>query len=271
MDTKGRLVAGSHNRNEFVLINADDTARVNGVTELSGQICQICGDEIEVTVHGEGEPFVACNECAFPVCRTCYEYERREGNQACPQCKTRYKRIKGENEFDIGSNIRHDPCHIAEAMLAARFNIVRNSQLNASGIATLSELDAASVADDIPLLTYGHEDVGISAEKLALIVPPFMSRGKRVHPMPFLDSSVPAQARPMDPKKDLAVYGYGSVAWKERMEEWKRKQNEKLEVVRHESVDDNDGGENGDEFDHPDLPKYVLLANYYILEKLTPM
>ncbi|PNX67496.1 cellulose synthase A9, partial [Trifolium pratense] len=27
MDTNGRLVAGSHNRNEFVLINADDTAR----------------------------------------------------------------------------------------------------------------------------------------------------------------------------------------------------------------------------------------------------
>lgn len=30
MDTKGRLVAGSHNRNEFILINADETARVSG-------------------------------------------------------------------------------------------------------------------------------------------------------------------------------------------------------------------------------------------------
>ena len=28
MDTAGRLIAGSHNRNEFVLINADETARV---------------------------------------------------------------------------------------------------------------------------------------------------------------------------------------------------------------------------------------------------
>ena len=57
----------------------------------------------------------------------------------------------------------------------------------------------------------------------------------------------------MDPKKDLAVYGYGSVAWKERMEEWKKKQNEKLEVVKLEGV--NDGGKNGDELDDPDLPK----------------
>nr|GMD85151.1 cellulose synthase A catalytic subunit 2 [UDP-forming]-like [Ipomoea batatas] len=97
MDTKGRLIAGSHNRNEFVLINADEIGRVTSVKELSGQSCQICGDEIEITV--DGEPFVACNECAFPVCRPCYEYERREGNQACPQCKTRYKRLKGVLEL----------------------------------------------------------------------------------------------------------------------------------------------------------------------------
>ncbi|XLR67039.1 hypothetical protein S83_017711 [Arachis hypogaea] len=135
MDTKGRLIAGSHNRNEFVLINADDTARVNAVTELSGQICQICGDEVEVTINGD--PFVACNECAFPVCKPCYEYERREGNQVCPQCKTRYNRIKGcprvegdeeedgvddlENEFDIGSHPHHHH-HIAETMLSSRLN-----------------------------------------------------------------------------------------------------------------------------------------------------
>ncbi|KAG4984077.1 hypothetical protein AAZX31_10G211800 [Glycine max] len=266
MDTKGRLVAGSHNRNEFVLINADETARVNAVTELSGQICQICGDEIEVTV--DGEPFVACNECAFPVCRPCYEYERREGNKICPQCKTIYKRLKGsprvegdeeeediddlENEFDIGSNIRHDPHHVAEALLSARLNAARGSQMNAPGITTPSEFDAASVAADIPLLTYDHEDVGISADKHALIIPPFMHHGKRVHPMPP-DSSVPVQPRPMDPKKDLAVYGYGSVAWKERMEEWKKRQNEKIEVVKHEGG--NDGGKNGDELDDPDLPK----------------
>ncbi|MBA0720986.1 hypothetical protein Golax_008575 [Gossypium laxum] len=261
MDTKGRLVAGSHNRNEFVLINADEVARVTSVKELSGQICQICGDEIEISV--DGEPFVACNECAFPVCRACYEYERREGNQACPQCKTRYKRIKGcprvegdeeedgaddlENEFDIASHDRSDPHHIAAAMLSGRYNINHGSQPHVSGISTPAELDAASVATDIPLLTYGQEDVGISPDKHALIVPPFMSRGKRVHPMPMPDPSMTLPPRPMDPKKDLAVYGYGTVAWKERMEDWKKKQNEKLQVVKHE-------GNNGDEFEDSDLP-----------------
>ncbi|KAB2635277.1 cellulose synthase A catalytic subunit 2-like [Pyrus ussuriensis x Pyrus communis] len=267
MDTKGRLIAGSHNRNEFVLINADEVSRVTSVKELSGQICQICGDEIEITV--DGEPFVACNECAFPVCRSCYEYERREGNQACPQCKTRYKRIKGsprvegdeeeddiddlENEFDIASNEKRDPHSIAEAVLAARLNIGRGSHINGSGISTPAEFDSASVASEIPLLTYGQEDVGIASDKHALIVPPFMSRGKRVHPMPSSDPSMSFPPRPMDPKKDLAVYGYGTVAWKERMEDWKKKQNEKLQVVKHQGG--NNGGDNNGEPDDPDLPK----------------
>ncbi|CAB4269050.1 hypothetical protein PRUPE_8G035100 [Prunus persica] len=268
MDTKGRLVAGSHNRNEFVLINADEVSRVTSVKELSGQICQICGDEIEITV--DGEPFVACNECAFPVCRSCYEYERREGNQACPQCKTRYKRLKGsprvegdeeeddiddlENEFDISSNDRRDPHHIAEAVLAARLNIGRGSHVHGSGISTPAEFDSASIASEIPLLTYGQEDVGIASDKHALIIPPFMSRGKRVHPMPTTDSSMSFPPRPMDPKKDLAVYGYGTVAWKERMEDWKKKQNEKLQVVKHQGGNDG-GNNNGNEPDDPDLPK----------------
>lgn len=63
----------------------------NQVNEL---VCQICGDA--VGVNQDNELFVACNECAFPVCRTCYEYERKEGNGVCPHCKTRYKRLKGE-------------------------------------------------------------------------------------------------------------------------------------------------------------------------------
>ncbi|KAG9139407.1 hypothetical protein Leryth_017334 [Lithospermum erythrorhizon] len=260
MDTKGRLVAGSHNRNEFVLINADEIGKVTSVKELSGQSCQICGDEIEITV--DGEPFIACNECAFPVCRPCYEYERREGNQACPQCKTRYKRIKGsprvegdededgfddlEHEFEYNNNMHRDPQHPGEALFTGRLHT------SASGITTPSEADSPGLDNEIPLLTYGQEDDTISADKHALIIPPYMARGKRVHPMPNNGPSMSLPPRPMDPKKDLAVYGYGTVAWKERMEEWKKKQNEKLQVVKHEG---DKGWSNNGELDDPDLPK----------------
>ena len=65
------------------------------MNQQNGRVCQICGDDVGLTP--DGEPFVACNECAFPICRDCYEYERREGTQNCPQCKTRFKRLKGKS------------------------------------------------------------------------------------------------------------------------------------------------------------------------------
>lgn len=265
MHTGGRLIAGSHNRNEFVLINAEENGRIKSVRELSGQICMICGDEIEVTV--DGEPFVACNECAFPVCRPCYEYERKEGNQACPQCKTRYKRLKGsprvegdeeedgdddlDNEFDYDLDDMGQQPH-SDSLFSGRLNTGRGSNTNISG--ANSEHGSPPLNPEIPLLTYGEEDPEISSDRHALIVPPYMNHGNRVHPMPYTDPSIPLQPRPMVPKKDIAVYGYGSVAWKDRMEEWKKRQSDKLQVVKHEG-DNNDGsGSFGDDFDDPDLP-----------------
>nr|ATQ35921.1 cellulose synthase 4A [Linum usitatissimum] len=66
--------------------------------------CRVCGDDIGV--KEDGIPFVACHVCGFPVCRPCYEYERSDGNQCCPQCNSRYKRhrgsprVPGDNEDD---------------------------------------------------------------------------------------------------------------------------------------------------------------------------
>jgi cellulose synthase A len=108
--------------------------------------------------------------------------------------------------------------------------------------------------------------------------------GKRIHPLPFADPNLPGalltlfavgicqcechnvypcaddrlagaavQPRSMDPSKDLAAYGYGSVAWKERMEGWKQKQ-ERLQHVRSEGGGDWDG-------DDADLPLYVLCSS----------
>ncbi|XP_058186323.1 cellulose synthase A catalytic subunit 5 [UDP-forming]-like isoform X2 [Rhododendron vialii] len=69
----------------------------------------------------------------------------------------------------------------------------------------------------------------------------------------------------MDPKKDLAVCGCSTVAWKDRMEEWKKRQNERRQVVKHE-------GHGGDDSDGLDLPKYIplspILEGYIILKEI---
>ncbi|CAA2968796.1 cellulose synthase A catalytic subunit 2 [UDP-forming] [Olea europaea subsp. europaea] len=260
METRGRLIAGSHNRNEFILINADEIGRIKSVQELSGQICHICGDEVEITV--DGEPFVACNECAFPVCRTCYEYERREGNQACPQCKTRYKRIKGsprvegDDEEDDIDDLEHEFDYedieaLGHTQSTGVIPAVRGCHIDSSESAAGSRHDSSSKGLEIPLLTYGEEDNQISSDQHAIIVPPFASHGDEIHPSSS-GTSAPLQSRPLVPDKDIALYGYGSVAWKDRMEEWKKRQSDKLQVVKHQG--DNAGDNlDGNELDS-DLP-----------------
>lgn len=58
----------------------------------------------------------------------------------------------------------------------------------------------------------------------------------------------------MDPTKDLAAYGYGSVAWKDKMDDWKQRQ-EKMQMMM------SDGGalhpKDMDDGNGPDLPMYV--------------
>ncbi|GAA0154555.1 DNA-binding transcription factor [Lithospermum erythrorhizon] len=251
MNTGGRLIAGSHNRNEFLLINADDVGKVKSIRELSGQTCQICGDEIDITK--DGELFVACNECAFPVCRTCYEYERREGNQVCPQCKTRFKRLKGsprvegdEEEDDI-DDLEHefDYENLEDLQTSYHANVTNHGDhFSSSRNASCSRHESLVQKYEVPLLTYGEESEQISSDQHALIVPPNSRNGFGFQSTSSTDPYASSQPRAMVPEKDIAVYGYGSVAWKDRMEEWKKKQNDQLQVIKHQGG--GDGGDNED-------------------------
>nr|QBI56888.1 cellulose synthase A3 [Agave sisalana] len=254
MEASAGLVAGSHNRNELVVIRRDGELGPRPLQQVSGQICQICGDDVGLTP--DGDLFVACNECAFPVCRDCYDYERREGSQVCPQCKTRFKRLKGcprvagdededdiddlENEFSFAGRDKEDMQYGAEAMLQGHMRFGRGTDVDMPhGVNAVSQ---------VPLLTNGEMVDDIPPEQHALVPAYVGGGGNRIHPLPFVDHNMPVQPRSMDPSKDLAAYGYGSVAWKERMEIWKQKQ-EKVQATRNENArkGDNDG-------DDPDLP-----------------
>ncbi|KAK4411596.1 Cellulose synthase A catalytic subunit [UDP-forming] [Sesamum angolense] len=199
-----------------------------------------------------------CSSMLMKPERTCYEYERKEGSQACPQCKTRYKRVKGsprvegdeeedeiddlEHEFDYGNIEASSFTQVVGAMPSGR-----GGHAGSTGSATSSKNDSSSQGLEFPLLTYGEEDVQISYDQHAIIVPPFASQGNGIHQTPAGHQHlVCVHTRSMVPEKDIALYGYGSIAWKERMEEWRKRQNHKLQVVKHQG--DNDG-----ELD-PDLP-----------------
>lgn len=180
---------------------------------LDGQVCEICSDDIGVTA--DGDLFVACNECGFPVCRPCYEYERREGTQLCPQCKTRYKRLKGsprvegdedeedvddiEYEFNIDDDESKKQQHIVESMLHGKMSYGRGPEDDENNIQFHPVITSRSrqVSGEFPLSNNGE---------------PSSTLHKRIHPYP---TSEPGTAR-WDDKKEGT--------WKERMDDWKSKQ-----------------------------------------------
>ncbi|XP_021750289.1 cellulose synthase A catalytic subunit 7 [UDP-forming]-like [Chenopodium quinoa] len=196
MEASAGLVAGSHNRNELVVIQGHEEHKP--LKDLSGQVCEICGDEIGLTV--DGDLFVACNECGFPVCRPCYEYERREGSQNCPQCKTRYKRLKGsprvegdddeediddiEHEFNIDDEHNKNN-QVAEALLQGKMSYGRghDDEENAHFPPVIAGLRSRHVSGEFPISSHGADQMP--------------SLHKRVHPYP---SSEPGSARWEDRK-----------------------------------------------------------------------
>lgn len=245
MASGGKLFAGTSNKNEIVIIKADDIGGHKRDKDLAIQICQICGDEIEKLTE-EKELFVACNECAFPVCRGCYEYERREGTQACPQCKTRYKRHKGsvrvegdedeDGDDDIDKEFSFSVPNKWDTFSNSVGTLEKHPSIGSSSFRTYTtDPYGYSLSTNIPLLTNGEEIEGISYDSRAIVIPQY---ARFAHTMPHTSS---VQSRPINPNKDTSLYGYGSVAWKNRMDEWKRRQRENGELY-------------GNETDDPDLP-----------------
>ncbi|KAG8375778.1 hypothetical protein BUALT_Bualt10G0135700 [Buddleja alternifolia] len=252
MEANAGMVAGSHKRNELVRIRHDSDSEPKMLKNLNSQICQICGDTVGVTANGD--IFVACNECAFPVCRACYEYERKDGNQACPQCKTRYKRHRGSPRVD-GDEDEDDVDDLENEFSYSQGKMKARSQWHGDD-AELSASSRRESQQPIPLLTNGQP---ISGE-----IPPSiqdthsvrstsgpLGPGDRVHSLPYVDPRQPVPVRIVDPSKDLNSYGLGTVDWKERVEGWKLKQDKNMVQMNNrysEGKGDIEGtGSNGEE------------------------
>ncbi|KAL0394252.1 UNVERIFIED_CONTAM: Cellulose synthase A catalytic subunit [UDP-forming] [Sesamum latifolium] len=264
MEANAGMVAGSHKRNELVRIRHDSDTGSKPLKNLNGQICQICGDTVGLAANGD--VFVACNECAFPVCRACYEYERKDGNQACPQCKTRYKRHKGSPRVD-GDDDEDDIDDLENEFSYSQGKVKARSQWHGDD-AELSASSRRESQQPIPLLTNGQS---VSGE-----IPPSMQDthsvrstsgplgpGDRVHSLPYVDPRQP----------DLNSYGLGNVDWKERVEGWKLKQEKNMVQMNNrysEGKGDVEGtGSNGEELQmaddaHQPLSRVVPISSTHL-------
>ncbi|MQM09348.1 hypothetical protein Taro_042214 [Colocasia esculenta] len=236
MEANAGMVAGSHKRNELMLIRHDGEGGPKPLKNMSGQVCQICGDTVGVTATGD--IFIACNECGFPVCRPCYEYERKDGNRSCPQCKTRYRRHKGSPRVE-GDDEEDDVDDLDNEFNYADNNgkVVRQRRQQGEEN-DLSSSSRRESQQPISLLTSGQSVSGetpiATPDRQPMQSPSsghLWSSERRSNSISSVDPSIPVPVRIVDPSKDLNSYGLGNVDWKERVEGWKLKQEKNMVQV----------------------------------------
>ncbi|KAL6636719.1 hypothetical protein ACP70R_024291 [Stipagrostis hirtigluma subsp. patula] len=225
-----------------------------------GQLCQICGDGVGTAA--DGELFTACDVCGFPVCRPCYEYERKDGTQACPQCKTKYKRHKGsppvrgdENEDvdadDDASDYNHPASgnqdqkqKMAERMLTWRMNSGGSDRGHYhakydSGEIGPTKYDSGEIPRGyIPSLTHSQVSGEIPGASPDHMMSPVGNIGRRGHPFPYVNHSP-------NPSREFSG-SLGNVAWKERVDGWKMKDKGAIPTANGTSIAPSEGRGVGD-------------------------
>jgi len=230
--------------------NGGDAA--NSGKHGAGHVCQICGDGVGTAA--DGELFTACDVCGFPVCRPCYEYERKDGTQACPQCKTKYKRHKGsppvhgeENE-DVDADDVSDYNYqasgnqdqkqkIAERMLTWRTNS-RGSDIGLakydSGEIGHGKYDSGEIPRGyIPSLTHSQISGEIPGASPDHMMSPVGNIGRRGHQFPYVNHSP-------NPSREFSG-SLGNVAWKERVDGWKMKDRGAIPMTNGTSIAPSEG------------------------------
>lgn len=54
-------------------------------------LCSTCGKQ--AGLDSNGEVFFACHECNLPICKSCFDYEIKDGRSSCFRCGAPYQGI----------------------------------------------------------------------------------------------------------------------------------------------------------------------------------
>ncbi|MCO5549106.1 hypothetical protein L7F22_002572 [Adiantum nelumboides] len=175
--------------------------------------CQICGDDVGLSANGQ--PYVACRQCYFPVCKACVDYESKVGTGACANCKHKYKL-----HSDVGSHEYHEEEEM-EDEIGGELRDEKNQQI--ADVMLHGQMSYGRAEDhDMPRMVQTVEPQDPSE---TLPISSKVGNTKKIHPFPYSGHDNHGEYPPEN-------------TWKERVVNWKMKQ-EKLHGRLPE------GGQNG--------------------------
>ncbi|KAG5235099.1 cellulose synthase [Salix suchowensis] len=100
--------------------------------ESGAPICHSCGEQVGRDANGG--LFVSCHECNYPTCRSCFEYEIKEGRKVCLRCGSPY----GENLLDDVE--KKGPGN--QSTMASHLNNSQDVGIHARHISSVSTVDS---------------------------------------------------------------------------------------------------------------------------------
>ncbi|XP_027156624.1 cellulose synthase A catalytic subunit 8 [UDP-forming] [Coffea eugenioides] len=121
----------------LVVCDTSRVVKVYSVTKMmeSGvPICNTCGEQLGL--NSDGEVFVACHECHYPVCKSCFEYEIKEGRASCLRCGTPYD----DSSLMADENTEESGKHTT--MASRLSNDQQDVRLHARNISSVSTVDS---------------------------------------------------------------------------------------------------------------------------------
>ncbi|CAF2096498.1 unnamed protein product [Brassica napus] len=92
--------------------------------ESKSPVCNTCGEE--TGVESNGEFFVACHECSFPICKACVEYEFKEGKPYDENVLDDVETKTSKHQSTVATHISNTP---------------QDSGIHARHISTVSTID----------------------------------------------------------------------------------------------------------------------------------
>ncbi|KAK7400171.1 hypothetical protein VNO78_11371 [Psophocarpus tetragonolobus] len=96
-------------------------------------LCNTCGEPVGLSDNGE--VFVACHECNFPICKDCFDHEINEDHRVCMRCGTPYEERKKDDFHEI-------EVHENQSTRASEISNSQDVGLHARHISTMSTDDS---------------------------------------------------------------------------------------------------------------------------------
>nr|AAT09897.1 cellulose synthase [Populus tremula x Populus tremuloides] len=100
--------------------------------ESGAPICHTCGEQVGHDANGE--LFAACHECNYPMCKSCFEFEIKEGRKVCLRCGSPYdENLLDDVEKKESGN---------QSTMASHLNDSQDVGIHARHISSVSTVDS---------------------------------------------------------------------------------------------------------------------------------